>query len=177
MQIILLSYCSNVPKFNHMKRSHKALCSFVMNISKDGEFLTSLDSLFQCSIMFIMHIFFVIFHQYSFCCSMYLLTLILLLGTFEKSLALSFLQTPISWLQRASSCLLSFVQAEQAQFSPSSFVKCSPAPDHIAGSSLDSLHVFPAHWAAQTRHTTPDTSHRLSKEEWSLPWGFWWGLY
>lgn len=62
--------------------------------------------------------FLVIFHQYSFCCSMYLLTLIPLLGTFEKSLALSFLQTPISWLQRASSCLLSFVQAEQAQLSP-----------------------------------------------------------
>lgn len=77
-------------------RSHKALCSFVMNISKDGQSLTSLDSLFQCFIMFIMHIFLLIFHQNSFSCSMCLLSLTLLLWTFQKSLALSSVQSPIS---------------------------------------------------------------------------------
>lgn len=137
-------------------RSHKALCSFVMNISKDGQSLTSLDSLFQCFIMFIMDILLLIFHQNSFCCSMCLLSLTLLLWTFQKSLALSSVQSPTSWLQRAIKCLLSSLQAEQDQVSPSSSIKCSPAPDHIAGSSLDSLHVFPTHWAAQTRHIAPD---------------------
>lgn len=70
-------------------QSHKAPCSFVMNISKDGEFLTSLDSLFQCFNMFIMHIFFLlIFHQNSFCCSMCPLCLILSVNLWEGSVSI-----------------------------------------------------------------------------------------
>jgi len=68
-------------------RLHRTLSRQVLNISKEGDSTTSLGNLFQCSVTLRGKKFFLMFRGNFLCFSLCPLSLLLLLGTTEKSLA------------------------------------------------------------------------------------------
>jgi len=68
-------------------RLHRTLSRQVLNISRKGDSTTSLGSLFQCSVTLRGKKFFLMFRQNFLCFSLCPLSLVLSLGTTEKSLA------------------------------------------------------------------------------------------
>ena len=68
-------------------RLHRTLSRWVLNISREGDSTTSLDSLFQCSVTLRGKKFFLMFRRNFLCFSLCPLPLVLWLGTTEKSLA------------------------------------------------------------------------------------------
>lgn len=153
LQILLLSYCSNVAKFRVASGHTRQFCDEYLQGWRILDISRQLVPMFHYAhhAHFSRNI-----HQHSFCCSMCLLSLNLLQLTFEQSLALSSLKSPSRGCREQAG----------AFWALSMLSKPSPASSHLSSAfmsltTLVALHWTPCmsflqHWAAQTRHVAPD---------------------